>query len=134
MRLKNQRQQAERDATVARNTGDTAMAEERAEDWARLNIEARVADQQAVGAQSAAADARVQAANAKARLEQRDADIAQVHARSERQERAFDEQEDQARVYRQAADEMREAERLDEAYTDLEARGVADAAEAQAER
>ena len=66
-------------------------------------------------------------ANAKARLEQRDADIAQVHARSERQERAFDEQEDQARVYRQAADEMREAERLDEAYTDLEARGVADA-------
>lgn len=125
--LKNQRQQAERDATVARNTGDTAMAEERAEDWARLNIEARVADQQAVGAQSAAADARVQAANAKARLEQRDADIATVHARSERQERAFDEQEDQARVYRQAADEMREAERLDEAYTDLEARGVADA-------
>ena len=42
-------------------------------------------------------------------------------------EDVFDSQEDQARVYRQAATEMREAERLDAAYADLKARDVPDA-------
>jgi hypothetical protein len=42
-------------------------------------------------------------------------------------EDVFDEQEDQARAYRGAATELREAQRLEEAYADLSARGVAGA-------
>ena len=114
-------------AEQLRDSGDLAGAEEQAEKWYRLRAEERVAQQEVSAAQEAAKTSR-------ADVERHTQDEAKYEGRvrgsfSQRQrlEDVFDEQEDQARVYRQAATEMREAERLETAYADLQSRGVAGA-------
>ena len=107
-----------------RDAGDLERAEEMAEKWARLNVEHRIAEQEVVAAKSAADASRADVAKHAADEATYEGRVRESWTERTRNEEAQDNQEDQARAYRRAATEMREAERLDAAYTDLEARGV----------
>ena len=119
------------DAEQARSAGDLRRAEELSERLVRLRIEERAAAAEVSGAEAAAAAGKAEVAR-QVEAEARHEDAARsAFGRQQRVEDVFDQQEDQARVYRQAATELGEAERLDAAYADLEARGVAGAERVQ---
>jgi hypothetical protein len=114
-------------AEQLRDSGDLAGAEEQAEKWYRLRAEERVAQQEVTAAQEAAKAGRADVDRHTKDEATYEAQVRGSFTQRQKLEDVFDEQEDQARVYRQAATEMREAERLEAAYADLQSRGVAGA-------
>jgi hypothetical protein len=114
-------------AEQLRDSGDLAGAEEQAEKWYRLRAEERVAQQEVTAAQEAAKAGRADVDGQTKDEATYEAQVRGAFTQRQKLEDVFDEQEDQARVYRQAATEMREAERLEAAYADLQSRGVAGA-------
>jgi hypothetical protein len=114
-------------AVQLRDSGDLAGAEEQAEKWYRLRAEERVAQQEVTSAQEAAKASRADVERHSKDEATYETQVRGSFTQRQRLEDVFDEQEDQARVYRQAATEMREAERLEAAYADLQSRGVAGA-------
>ncbi len=114
-------------AVQLRDSGDLAGAEEQAEKWYRLRAEERVAQEEVSAAQEAAKTSRADVERHTQDEAKYEGQVRGSFTQRQRLEDAFDEQEDQARVYRQAATEMREAERLEAAYADLQSRGVAGA-------
>jgi hypothetical protein len=114
-------------AEQLRDSGDLAGAEEQAEKWYRLRAEERVAQQEVSAAQEAAKTSRADVERHTQDEATYEGQVRGSFSQRQRLEDVFDEQEDQARVYRQAATEMREAERLETAYADLQSRGVAGA-------
>jgi hypothetical protein len=114
-------------ADQLRDSGDPAGAEEQAEKWYRLRAEERVAQQEVTAAQEAAKAGRADVDRHTKDEATYEAQVRGSFTQRQKLEDVFDEQEDQARVYRQAATEMREAERLEAAYADLRSRGVAGA-------
>ena len=115
------------EATQKRDAGDVTGAEELAERFGQLLADERMAGEQLAAAQAAAGTSRAAATKAAEDLASGEAGVAAAGQRRDQLEDVFDRQEDQARVYRQAAAEMAEAERLDAAYTDLASRNVPDA-------
>jgi hypothetical protein len=114
-------------AEQLRDSGDLAGAEEQAEKWYRLRAEERVAQQEVTAAQEAAKAGRADVDRHTKDEATYEAQVRGSFTQRQKLEDVFDEQEDQARVYRQAATEIREAERLEAAYADLQSRGVAGA-------
>jgi hypothetical protein len=114
-------------AEQLRDSGDPAGAEEQAEKWYRLRAEERVAQQEVTAAQEAAKAGRADVDRHTKDEATYEAQVRGSFTQRQKLEDVFDEQEDQARVYRQAATEMREAERLEAAYADVRSRGVAGA-------
>ncbi len=114
-------------AEQLRDSGDLAGAEEQAEKWYRLRAEERVAQQEVTAAQEAAKAGRADVDRHTKDEATYEGQVRGSFTQRQKLEDVFDEQEDQARVYRQAATEMREAERLEAAYADLQSRGVAGA-------
>ena len=115
------------DAEQARTAGDLRRAEELSERLVRLRIEERAAAAEVSSAEAAATAGKAEVAR-QVEAEARHEEAARsAFGRQQRVEDVFDQQEDQARVYRQAATELGEAERLEAAYADLVARGVAGA-------
>jgi hypothetical protein len=126
-RIANERADVAKSAENYRNAGDAARAEEQSEKLARLDIEHRIAQQEVADARAAAETSRAAVTKHAQDEAKFEGQVKDSWATRTRNEFAQDNQEDQARVYRQAAIEMREAERLDEAYADLQSRGVAGA-------
>ena len=126
-RIAAERAEVTKRAEEYRNTGDAVRAEEMTEKAGRLDIEHRIAEREVADAKAAAESSRTAAAQHAQDETKFDDQVKESWSRRARNEGAQDSQEDQARVYRQAATEMREAERLDAAHADLQSRGVAGA-------
>jgi hypothetical protein len=86
-----------------------------------MKINARLEEEAAREALTKHRAAAAQHAGDEQRLE---TDVTGVKRRAKELEDVFDAQEDQAKEYRTAAVELREAERLEVALADLETRGV----------
>jgi hypothetical protein len=114
-------------AVQLRDSGDLTGAEEQAEKWYRMRAEERVAATEVGGAQKAFDTSRNDYLHRAQDVRTGESDAGAAFTKRQRLEDVFDEQEDQARAYRGAATELREAQRLEEAYADLSARGVAGA-------
>ena len=119
------RQQLESAAAAARSSGEVRRAEELAEKHERLGVEERAARKEVAAASAAADSGRTEVTRRTQQEAEQEALAGAAFGRQQRLEDVFDQQEDQARVFRQSANEMREAERLDAAAADLRSRGVA---------
>ena len=113
-----------RKADAAKASGDTALAAEATESaqgLAVLKINARLEEQ---AARDALGKHRALAARHADEEQRLDAEVLGAKRHAKQLEDVFDAQEDQAKEYRRAAAELTEAERLEAALPDLEARGV----------
>ncbi len=126
-RIQDEQAQVAARAVQLRDSGDLTGAEEQAEKWYRLRAEERVAQTEVTGAQAAVDTSRNDYLHRAQDVRTSESDAGAAFTKRQRLEDVFDEQEDQARAYRGAATELREAQRLEEAYSDLSARGVAGA-------
>jgi hypothetical protein len=123
-RVRAEQQDVAARATQLRDSGDLAGAEELAERWYRLRADERIAGQEIAGAQAALDKGRLDFVHRAQEVREHESAAGAAFRQYRKVEDVFDEQEDQARTYRQAATELREAERLEAAYADLQARGV----------
>ncbi len=117
-------QESWRKADAAKAAGDTALAQEATESaqgLAVMKINARLEEETA---REALAKHRATAARHADEEQRFEAEVVGTKRRAKELEDVFDTQEEQAKEYRVAAAELREAERLEEALPDLEARGV----------
>ena len=126
-RIQDEQAQVAARAVQLRDSGDLTGAEEQAEKWYRMRAEERVAQTEVTGAQAAVDTSRNDYLHRAQDVRTSESDTGAAFTKRQRLEDVFDEQEDQARAYRGAATELREAQRLEEAYSDLSARGVAGA-------
>jgi hypothetical protein len=112
-------------AAAAKQAGNATLAAEATEQANALHVMLITARLEGESAREAEAANRAAAAGHAEQEQRFDDDSRAVRRRAKELEDVFDAQEDQAREYRTAAAELREAERLEAALPDLESRGVA---------